>query len=173
MRLDRFTLKLQEALQDAVSLATENGQQQVEPEHLFYTLLKQEGSIAAEALEKSGISSRSLLKLLEEDFRKAAKVSGKNLQTYFSGRFHTLLQHAAKEAKALKDEFVSGEHILLALFSDEDSAVTKEFKKLGVTKEKILSALAEVRGSHRITDENPEEKFKALEKYGQDITEIV
>jgi len=172
MRLDKFTLKLQEALQDAISLAMENGQQQVEPEHLIYTLLKQENSIVAEALEKSDISSRSMVKLLEEDFRKAAKVSGKNLQTYFSGRFNTLLNNASKEAKALKDEFISGEHILLALFLDEDSAATKEFKKLGVTKEKILSALVEVRGSHRITDENPEEKFKALEKYGQDITDL-
>ncbi len=172
MRLDKFTLKLQEALQDAISLATESGQQQVEPEHLLYTLLRQEDSIVAQALDKTGVSLGSLIKLLEEDLRKRAKVSGKNVQVYFSGRFNALLQNATKEARALKDEFISGEHILMALLSDEDSILTKELKNKGINKEKILSALADVRGAHRITDENPEEKFKALEKYGQDITDL-
>ncbi|MFH1458722.1 MAG: ATP-dependent chaperone ClpB [Candidatus Omnitrophota bacterium] len=172
MRLDKFTLKLQEALQDAISLATEAGQQQVEPEQLFTALLRQEDNIVSESLDKTGISAGSIVKLLEEDLRQRPKVSGKNVQVYFSGRFNNLLNNATKEAKALKDEFISGEHVLLALFSDEDSVITKEFKRQGLNKERILSALAEIRGMHRITDENPEEKFKALEKYGQDITEM-
>jgi len=172
MRLDKFTIKLQEALQDTIDFATETGQQQIEPEDLLYALLRQKDSIVASVFDRVKLETPLVYKILEEALRNNPKVSGKNVQVYFSGRFNTLLHNAAKEAKALKDEFVSGEHVLLALFSDDDSVVTKEMKKWGIDKEKILSALAEVRGSHRITDENPEEKFNALEKYGQDITDL-
>jgi ATP-dependent Clp protease ATP-binding subunit ClpB len=172
MRLDKMTLKLQEALQEAAANATDAGQQQVEPEHLFSVLLKQQESLLPECLEKAGVSSAALLRSLEEELHKIPRVSGKNVQVYFSPRSNALLTHAAKEAKALKDEYISGEHILLALFADEDSLAARELKRLGATREHILSALAEVRGSHRITDETPEEKFKALEKYGLDLTEL-
>lgn len=172
MRLDKFTLKLQEALQEAISFATEYGHQQVEPEHLIYACLRQEDSIVANLFDKLGIPTFTMIKILEENLGNKPIVSAKNPQVYFSGRLNSLFNHAAFEAEALKDEFVSGEHLLLALLSDDDSVVTRELKKQGIDKEKILSALMQIRGSHRITDQNPEEKFNALEKYGQDITEL-
>ncbi|MDD5431838.1 MAG: ATP-dependent chaperone ClpB [Candidatus Omnitrophica bacterium] len=172
MRLDKFTTKLQEALQDAISLATESGHQQVEPEHLLVALLKQQDSIVAQTLEKLKISVSSTLKLLKEDLNSKPAVSGGNSQVYLSSRMNKLLSSASLEAKHLKDDFVSGEHILLAFLSDTDSVFTKELKKKGIDKDKILSSLTEIRGSHRITDENPEEKFNALEKYGLDLTDL-
>lgn len=172
MRVDKLTVKLQEALQEAISFATEPGHQQVEPEHLLYCLIRQEDSIVAIVLDKLSISTFSTIKLIEEDLRKKPSVAGSNAQVYLSGRMNTLFMNAEREAKLLKDEFISGEHILLAFLSDNDSAVAKEIKKQGIDKEKILSALSQVRGSHRITDENPQEQFNALEKYGQDITEL-
>jgi len=170
MRLDKFTVKLQEAFQDAVSLATESGHQQVEPEHLFLILLKQEDSIIASVLNTLGIQAGSFVKSIEDDLQKKPSVNGAGPQIYFSPRTNRLLNAATKEANFLKDEFISAEHLLLAVLSDQEAVVTRELKKLGINKEKILAALTDIRGSHRITDENPEEKFKALEKYGQDLT---
>jgi len=172
MRLDKMTVRLQEALEDAISLATESGHQQVEPEHLFYALLRQEDSVIASVLDKLGIQALTLIKTIEEGFAKRPAVSGGNLQVYLSGRVNKLFNNAQKEAAGLKDEYISAEHILLAILADDDSIVTQELRKSGIDKERILSALLEVRGSHRITDDNPEEKFNALGKYGQDITEL-
>ncbi|MDD2751994.1 MAG: ATP-dependent chaperone ClpB [Candidatus Omnitrophica bacterium] len=172
MRLDKMTTKLQEALQDAISLATESGHQQVEPEDLIYTCLKQDESIIAAVLDKLGVATFSLLKAIEESFKTRPAVSGAQAQVYFSARMNKLITLSQKEAVALKDEYISAEHVLLALLSDAESIVAKELRKAGIDKEKVLLALSEVRGSHRITDENPEEKFNALEKYGQDITDL-
>ena len=170
MRLDKLTIKLQEALQEAVSFSQELGHQQVEPEHLIYTCLKQQESIISGVLEKIGVSPASLIKIIEEALRDIPSVTAISAQAYLSSRLNKLLNNAAKEAGFLKDDFISSEHILLASLADNDSIFTAELKKRGADKERILSALTQVRGSQRITDENPEEKFNALEKYGQDIT---
>ncbi|MDD5246294.1 MAG: ATP-dependent chaperone ClpB [Candidatus Omnitrophica bacterium] len=172
MRLDKFTTKLQEALQDAVSFAAESGQQQIEPEHLIYALLRQEESIIVSLLDKLAVPSFELIKLIEEELKRFPSVAGGNTQAYFSSRMNRILRGAEKEAAALKDEYVSAEHVLLALLSDHESAVTKDFKKRRIDREAVLSALSQLRGSHRITDQEPEEKFNALQKYGQDITEL-
>jgi len=172
MNLNKFTVKLQEALQDAVQFATEAGNQQVEPEHLFYSLLKQEDSIVISLLDKLGIPSYSIIKLIEEDLKNKISVSGAHSQAYFSSRMNKLLANAAKEAQNFKDEFISAEHIFLAALGDNESPLARELKARGIDKEQVLTALTKVRGSHRITDENPEEKFNALQKYGQDITEL-
>jgi len=172
MRLDKLTVKLQEALQDAISLATESGHQQVEPEHLFFTLLRQQDSIVAAALERLGVVVLSIIKVIEEELQRKPSVSGGNTRVYLSSRMNNLIINAKKEAQGLKDDFISGEHMLLALLLDNDSPITGKLKDLNIDKEKILSSLSTIRGSHRITDDNPEEKFKALEKYGQDITEL-
>lgn len=172
MKLDKLTIKLQEALQEAVSFAEESGHQKLEPEHLVFTLLKQEDSIAALILDKLGVSVSSMLKIIEEDFGNKPAVSGADTQVYFSSRMNKLFKDAFNEARSLKDEYISAEHILLALLAGSDSILIVEFKKLHIDKEKILSVLNQIRGSHRITDENPEEKFNALQKYGQDITEL-
>lgn len=172
MRLDKMTVKLQEALQDAAGYATESGHQQVEPEHLLFACLRQEESIIAALCDKLGVPTFSLIKIIEEYLRAKPSVSAGNAQVYFSARMNRLFAGAAKEAQALKDEFISAEHVLLALLPDAESPVAAELRRRGIDKEKILAALTEVRGSHRITDENPEEKFNALQKYGQDITEL-
>ncbi|RJP29060.1 MAG: ATP-dependent chaperone ClpB [Candidatus Omnitrophota bacterium] len=172
MRLDKLTAKMQEALQEAISFATESGHQQIDPEHLEYILIKQEESIFADTLDKLGVSIAGLIKKLEEYLHNKPAVSGQGSQVYFSGRTNKLFAQAAKEAAGLKDEFISAEHVLLASLSDNESLILRELKNNGIDKEKVLASLAELRGSHRITDENPEEKFNALKKYGQDITEL-
>lgn len=172
MRLDKFTVKLQEAIQDAISFATDFGHQRLEPEHLFYALLRQPESIISSLFDKLGIPTFLIIKIIEEDLQKKPSVAGSNTDVYFSGRMNRLFNNAQKEAFALKDEFISAEHILLAILSDNDSSVTRELKKQSIDKEKILSSLTQIRGSHRITDENPQEQFNALEKYGQDITDL-
>jgi ATP-dependent Clp protease ATP-binding subunit ClpB len=172
MRLDKLTIKLREALESAISLAAEFGHQMLEPEHLFYTLLKQEDSIISAIFDKLGIPTFSIIKVIEEELKNKPSVVGGNFQVYFSSRLNSLFLNAVKEAEFFKDEFISAEHLLLALLKDSDSVITQELRRKGIDKEKILSALSSIRGSHRITDETPEEKFNALKKYGQDITEL-
>jgi len=172
MQYDKFTLKLQEALQEAVSLATEYGHQRVEPEHIFYAALKQKDGILPLICENLSLSSNNLLKEIENYFQKIPSVSGGDNQVYLATRTNNLLTRAQKEAMALKDEYVSVEHLLLAILDDRNSPIFSLLQKNRIGKEEILQAMAKIRGSHRITDENPEEKFNALEKYGQDITEM-
>ena len=112
MRMDKMTIKLQEALQEAISFATESGHQSVEPEHLLYALLRQQDSLAAQVLDKLGLQSASLIKIIEQDLRNRPSVSGANVQVYFSSRMNKLFNNAAKEADALKDEFISAKRIL-------------------------------------------------------------
>lgn len=171
MRLDKLTIKLQEALQEAINLAGEYQHQQVEPEHLVFALLKQEGSILLSILDKLNIPSYSVIKFIEAELNRQTKVAGATMQVYFSSRLNRLFLEAKKIAESLKDEFISAEHILLALLSS-DGPIAKEFNRLNIGKEKVLSALNSIRGSQRITDQNPEEKFNALEKYGLDITDL-
>lgn len=172
MRVNKMTVKMQEALQEAVSFATESGNQQVEPEHLIYCLLKQEDSVVVSILDKLGVSVVSMTKALEEDLKNFAVVSGGNTQVYLSSRMNRLIANSGKEAEFFKDEFISGEHVFLSFLTDLGSSVSAELRKKGIDRDKVLQALSQIRGSHRITDENPEEKFNALQKYGQDITEL-
>ena len=172
MNINKFTVKLQEAIQEAIGYATEAAHQQIEPEHILLALLRQEDSIVAAVLDNLGVQTFRIIKAIEEDLSRKPSVNGSHTAPYPSNRTNKLLYNASKEAKGLKDEFVSGEHILLALLSDDESVLIKEFRQLNINKETVLSALSRIRGSHRITDENPEEKFNALEKYGQDITDL-
>ncbi|MCM8763445.1 MAG: type VI secretion system ATPase TssH, partial [Candidatus Omnitrophica bacterium] len=172
MKLEKFTLKMQEAIEDALFLAREYTHQQIEPEHLLYTLLKQEDSIIISILDNLGLASFSIIKSLEEELKNKPKVSSPRQEVYFSQRLNKVLMDAQKEAKILNDEYISGEHILLAEFNDIESLIYREFKKAGIDKERVLFALQQVRGNQRITDVNPEEKFKPLERYGRDLTEL-
>ncbi|MCM8779930.1 MAG: ATP-dependent Clp protease ATP-binding subunit, partial [Candidatus Omnitrophica bacterium] len=172
MRLEKFTLKMQEAIESAIFLAKEYAHQQIEPEHLLYALLKQEDSIIISLLDKLEVASFAIIKLLEEELRNKTKVNGNRQETYFSPRLNKVLADAQKEARILNDEYISAEHILLAEFNDTDSLIYKEFKRANIDKEKALVALQQIRGNQRITDANPEEKFKPLEKYGRDLIEL-
>ena len=171
MNIERFTQKLRDAIEQAIALAQGNQNQQIEPEHLVLALMRQENEIVLSVLDALGIATFNLIKKLEEAVKGLTRTSGAG-QSYFSSRANTVFREAEKEAKALKDDYVSGEHILLAEFSDKASVVYAFFKEEGVTKERFLESLAGVRGNQRVTDANPEEKFKPLEKYGRDLTEL-
>ncbi|MBU1124558.1 MAG: type VI secretion system ATPase TssH, partial [Candidatus Omnitrophica bacterium] len=138
MRMDRFTTKLQEALQRAVDVAGELGHQRLEPEHIIFALLRQEDSMLIEVFDKLGFPSFTVIKRVEEFLKDLPSVSGSSAQNHFSERTNTLLRRAAKEAHNFKDEYLSAEHILLALLEDNESVVTQALKTKGIDKEKVL-----------------------------------
>jgi ATP-dependent Clp protease ATP-binding subunit ClpB len=168
--LEKMTVKSQEALQDAVRAASERGHAQVEPEHLFHALLRQEGGVVPELLSRTGVAPGRLAADVEGALASLPKVSGA-VNRGLSPRFEPLFAKAQAEADAFKDEFLSVEHFLLALCGDEGGKAAGILRKAGVTREALLSALTAIRGTQRITDENPEAKYQALDKYCVDLTE--
>ena len=169
MNMNRFTEKTQEALASAQHLAQERNHQQMEPEHLLLALLQQEQGLASALLQKLQVNLTTVNRRLEEELAKVPKVSTATGEVYLSGRFNRLIRTAEEEAKKLKDDFVSVEHLFLALLED-NGATGKMFKELGVTRDRFMQALQEVRGSQRVTTQNPETTYQALEKYGRDLT---
>src|SRR5215813_7235784 len=169
MRMDRLTLKSQEALRAAVDLASRRGNPEVLPEHLLFAALTQDGGIAAPLVQKAGASPEALARSFEDRVEGFPKVSG-GAEPTLSSRGLKLLQRAEDEGKALKDDFVSIEHFLLGA-AKQDRDVQAVFDRNGLSYDKLLRALAEVRGSQRVTDQNPEGKFQALEKYTRDLTD--
>ncbi|HEX8042654.1 ATP-dependent chaperone ClpB [Candidatus Deferrimicrobium sp.] len=167
--LDKLTVKSQEALQDAVRLASERSHAEVEGEHLLCAFLRQEGGVTGELLARTGVSSQRLLSEVEGLLASLPKVSG-GVSRGLSPRLEPLFRRALSEADAFKDEFLSAEHFLLA-FASEPGRVADLLRRQGLTREALLSALTAIRGAHRITDENPEAKYQALEKYCRDLTD--
>jgi len=171
MRLDRLTIKSQEALQDAQNIAQENEQQEITIEHLLLALVRQEGGIVAPILERIGAKPALIKKQLEEAIKKAPKVYGAGGEAYLSQKLKTALDAAFKEAKDLKDEFVSAEHLLLAIAAEKTEA-SRILASQGVTRDTILKAMTSVRGTQRVTDQSPEEKYQAISKYTKDLVEM-
>ena len=165
MRLDRFTEKAQEALQNAAQTAQENGQQAVEPEHLLLALAREHEGIARPLLEAAGVSLPGVEAELVSHIERLAKVRGAG-QPFISNDLNLVLEQAEREAQRLKDEYISTEHLLLALVE------RPVLKRAGVTHDALLKALRQVRGSQRVTDPNPESKYQALERYGRDLTAL-
>jgi ATP-dependent Clp protease ATP-binding subunit ClpB len=165
MRLDRFTEKAQEALQGAAQTAQESGQQAVEPEHLLLALVREREGIARPLLEAAGVSPQGLEVALVSDVERLAKLRGAP-QPYLSNDLNLVLEQAEREAQQLKDEYISTEHLLLALVE------RPALKRAGATRDALLKALRAVRGSQRVTDQNPESKYQSLERYGRDLTAI-
>jgi len=165
MKQERFTEKALEALQQAASLARESGNQAVEPEHLLLALVRQDEGVARTLLERAGASVQALEPALVSAVERFPKVSG-GAQPYLSEALSKHLEQAEREAERLKDEYISTEHLLLAL---TDQPILKE---AGATHETLLRALRQVRGNQRVTDPNPESKYQALEKYGRDLTKL-
>uniref|UniRef100_Q02BQ1 Chaperone protein ClpB n=1 Tax=Solibacter usitatus (strain Ellin6076) TaxID=234267 RepID=Q02BQ1_SOLUE len=164
MDFNRFTEKLQEAVRAAQSIAARHGHQQVDVEHLLAALLEQEGGLTASILTRAGVNVDALKRRIEGELDRLPKVSGSAAgidQIYVTPRLNKLLTQAEDEAKKLKDEYVSVEHVLLAAV---------DMKDLGVPRDRLLQALREVRGSQRVTSQNPEGTYEALEKYGRDLT---
>jgi ATP-dependent Clp protease ATP-binding subunit ClpB len=168
--LDKLTVKSQEALQDAVRIASEAGHGQVEPEHLFLSLLRQEEGVAADLFARAGVPVPRLLSGATSLLDSFPKVSGA-VSRGLSPRLEPLFQRALSEADAFRDDYLSAEHFLLAMTS-EPGAVADLFRKNGVTREGLLAALTSIRGTQRVTDENPEAKYQALDKYCRDLTEL-
>ena len=165
MRSDKFTEKAQESLQQAAELAREHGQQAVEPEHLLLALLSQDEGVGRTLLERAGVSVQALEPALVSAVEHFPKVSGGG-QPFISPSLNASLEQAEKEAERLKDEYISTEHLILAL------ADHKLLKSNGAGHDALLKALRQIRGSQRVTDQNPESKYQALEKYGRDLTKL-
>jgi ATP-dependent Clp protease ATP-binding subunit ClpB len=173
MDINRFTERAREALAAAQSEGVRHGHQQVDIEHLLLALLKQEGGLATSILNKMEISQEALRGRLEQELERLPKVSGPGgspEQIYVTSRLNTVLTRAEDEAQRLKDEFVSVEHILLAM-TETDGAVGRLFREFGISRERLMPALREIRGSQRVTSQNPEATYEALERYGRDLTQ--
>jgi len=173
MRFDKLTLKAQEALQEAQALAQKYEHQQVEPEHLLLALLQQSEGIVPQVFQKLGVSLPSLLSQVEGGLKTTPKVYGAGAgQVYISPRLKKVLDGSFLESDRLKDTYVSTEHMLLAIAEEQEGAGAKILASLGVSKDGIYKVLAALRGSQRVTDQNPEEKYQALAKYTRDLTEL-
>jgi ATP-dependent Clp protease ATP-binding subunit ClpB len=171
IRWDKFTLKAQEAVQRANELASEHGNPEMLPLHLLAALLEDKEGIVPPVLEKIGIGPQAALSEIYRDMEKLPKVSGGAAQASLSQAANQLLERAFKEADNFKDEYVSTEHILLAITHAKNDVAQQVLARQGATYDAILRALTAVRGSQRVTDQNPEAKYQALERYARDLTE--
>jgi ATP-dependent Clp protease ATP-binding subunit ClpB len=170
MDLNKFTEKAQQALAGAQKLAARMNHQQIEPEHAMLSLLDQEKGLAAAILNKAGVSVDAITVKVQRDLEKLPRVTG-DVEPRLTQRLVKLIDAAEGEAKKLKDEYVSVEHLLLAL-TDDTGPAGQTLKQFGVTRDRLVKAIQEVRGSQRVTSQNPEETYQALEKYGRDLTQL-
>ncbi len=171
MRLDKFTIKSQEALGEAQKLAESQGHQQVESEHLVLALLEQKDGVVIPILQKLGVDPEAIKSQISMELAKSPKVSGATAASYIAPELKKVLDNAFVEAEQLKDEYVSTEHLLIAMLASE-CAASKIMRSFGITKDAVLKVLVDVRGSQRVVDQNPEEKYQALEKYSRNLTRL-
>lgn len=171
IKFDKFTQKSQEAIQRAVEMAVELGHQQIEAEHLTYALLKLEDGLIPSFLGRFNISVNGLLKEIETDLEKKPSVEG-GQQPFLSSLANKVLAEAQKIALQMKDDYVSQEHIFLALYKEESTLISRALKKNNVKEESILNMLRQIRGGQKVDSANPEDKYQALEKYGRDLTAL-
>ena len=171
MRFDRLTIKTQEALEAAQNLATEAQNPELSVEHLMLALIRQPDGIVAPIFQKLGVDVASVTSAIEAAVQKAPKVQGAASETRISHALQSVLDTGFKEATALKDAYVSTEHLLIACAEAKQTEVGKILQEAGVTKNKILKALVDIRGNQRITDQNPEDKYQALTRFGRELTQ--
>jgi ATP-dependent Clp protease ATP-binding subunit ClpB len=173
MRFDKFTLKAQEVIQASQELAEKHDHQQIEPEHVVRAILEQKEGVIPPLLGKIGADQGRLMQSFEAALEKIPRVSGGGVgQAYISPRLKAILDKAFEEAEKVKDEFVSLEHILLSVTDEKQGAAARLLADAGITRDTILKALVGIRGGQRITDQNPEDKYQALERFCQDLTGI-
>jgi ATP-dependent Clp protease ATP-binding subunit ClpB len=175
MDLNRLTEKAQDAIRQAQGLAQRGGHSQIEVEHLALALLSQDGGVAARVVEKAGAARAALVERLQQALSRLPRVSGPGAQpgqVYVAPRVNEVLTAAETIALQMKDEYVSVEHLLLALADLRDGGVAEAFRAAGLTREKLLEAVAAVRGGQRVTSQTPEGTYEALEKYGRDLTAL-
>ena len=171
MRFDKFTIKSQELIQNAQSLASQSGNQQIEPEHLLSAMLDEKEGIARAMFHKLGVSPDDIANELTQAIDKLPKISSIG-DVYISQMTKGILDAAFAEAAKMKDQYVSIEHILLAISDEKNGEAAKILNRNGITRESILKVLMEIRGSESITDPNPEEKYQALDKFSRDLTDL-
>jgi ATP-dependent Clp protease ATP-binding subunit ClpB len=173
MRFDKFTIKSQELIQNAQSLASSHNHQQIEPEHLLSTMLDEPEGIARTMLNKLGVSTNDVFRELSNSIDKLPKVSGGAVgDAYISPRSKSVLDAAFAEAAKMKDQYVSIEHIFISISDEKKGEAARILKSKGITRESILKVLMDIRGSQRITDPNPEEKYQALDKFSRNLTDL-
>jgi ATP-dependent Clp protease ATP-binding subunit ClpB len=176
MNLSKFTIKSQESLEDARNIASEYGNQEITSEHVLYALIKQQDGIVGAIIKEIAATGQeemlfsNISKDLLSDIENKVKVSGGKV--YLSQGLTKILNTSEKVAKNLKDDYVSTEHILIAIAEESSQNSSKILKKYGLTKDVILKNLVSIRGDQRVTDQNPEDKYQALEKYGKDLTDL-
>ena len=171
IRWDKFTVKAQEAVQRASEVASEHGNPELQPIHLLAALLEDKEGIVPPVLEKIGIGPQAVLSDVYSQLEKLPKISGQAAQPGLSNEANGLLEQAFKEASNFKDEYVSTEHLLLAITHLKRDAAQQILAQRGATYDAILKALTVIRGSQKVTDQNPEAKYQALERYARDLTE--
>ncbi len=170
MRFDKFTAKMQEALQASQDQASKRSQQEITNEHFLLALLEQPEGVTRPLLEKVGVSAQSLVRRLETDLATRSTVQGGGAEPFLGNDLRQVLTGAEREMGKLKDEYVSAEHYLLALL-DSKTTAGNILKEMGATQAKLMQALQQVRGTQRVTDPNPEGKYQAIEKYSRDLTD--
>src|SRR5262245_60533909 len=172
MNLNKFTEKAQEAVIASPTLASEFNHAQVEPEHLLVTLLEQPEGVVPSIVRKLNADPKKMAGELREQLARLPKAYG-GAEPGLSPRMRVVLDAAQADAKAMQDEFVSTEHLLLGLLREPGkSTSTERLRQNGITRDRVLEALTTIRGNQRVTDQNPENKYEALEKYGRDLTEL-
>ena len=170
MNINKFTQKSMEAVQNCEKLAYEYGNQQIEQEHLFYSLLTLDDSLILKLLTKMGISKELITNEAQQKLAGLPKVSGSS-QVYISNDLNKVLINAEDESKAMGDEYVSVEHIFLSMLKYADRTMKDLFRQYGITRDTFLQALSTVRGNQRVVSDNPEATYDTLEKYGYDLVE--
>ena len=176
MNISKFTVKSKEALADAQNIAQDYGNQEITSEHLLYALVKQQDGTVGAIIKKIAATGQeemlfsNISRELLSEIEKRPKVSGANL--FLSSTLNKILNNSEKVAKNLKDDFVSTEHILISIAEETLESSSKILKKYGISKDIILRALVSIRGDQHVRDQNPEDKYQALEKYGRDLTDL-
>ena len=172
MNFNKLTVKAQEAVVDSQNLAREAGNPEVTPEHLLVALLRQEGGIVAPILNKLGVNPATIEAETASEIAKFSRVAGASAEPLISSTLRKVFDGAFKAADDFKDEYVSTEHLLLAIAKTKEATAAKTLAGHGVTPDAILKALQSVRGTQRVTDQNPEDKYQALERYARDLTQL-
>ena len=173
MRFDKFTLKVQEALQEAQALANQYGHQAIDVEHVLAALLAQPEGITGETFKIMGVDPKSIEDEIKKSLGKLPKVEGSGTgQAYMTPRLNKVFDNALVEAARLKDEYVSAEHVLIAIAEEKEGQAGKILRQAGITRDNIFNVLKDIRGNQRVTDPNPEGKYQALERYARDFNEL-
>lgn len=171
MAVDKYTQRVEEALFNSQTIAARYGHQELLPEHVLLALLEQTEGLAQRILSEAGVDSQTFRRRLEDFLKSLPGIRGTTGQLYASQRFHRVLAKAEEEAKSLRDEYISVEHLLLAMAEDEGFA-GRLLKEYGLDRTKLLEVLSKIRGSQRVTSPNPEDTYQALERFGRDLTEL-